>query len=105
VTKDGKPDGSIVSEKALHQNHENPVTSIGLRSNLLEDLYIILVRANDDGTAAFKVLVNPLTTWIWIGGGVLLVGTAIAFWPDPRERERAAILPTRRPRVREAVHV
>jgi len=105
VTKNGKPDGTIVSEKALHENHDNPVTSIGLRSNLLEDLYVILVRANDDGTASFKVLVNPLTTWIWIGGAVLLVGTAVAFWPDPRERERAAILPTRKPRVREAVHV
>jgi cytochrome c-type biogenesis protein CcmF len=72
---------------------------------MLEDLYIILVRANDDGTAAFKVLVNPLMTWIWIGGGVLLLGTAVAFWPDPRERDRAAILPTRRLRVREVVRV
>jgi len=105
VTKDGKPDGSIVSEKALHQGHENPVTSIGLRSNLIEDLYVILVRANDDGTAAFKVLVNPLMSWIWIGGGVLLAGTVIAFWPDPRERERAAILPTRRLRAREVSRV
>jgi cytochrome c-type biogenesis protein CcmF len=105
VTEDGRPDGTIVSEKALHRNHENPVTSIGLRSNMLEDLYIILVRANDDGTAAFKVLVNPLMTWIWIGGGVLLLGTAVAFWPDPRERDRAAILPTRRLRVREVVRV
>ncbi len=103
--KNGKPDGTIVSEKALYLNQDSPVTSVGLRSNLLEDLYVILARVNDDGTAAFRVLVNPLTSWVWIGGGVLLVGTAIAFWPDRRERERAAILPTRRARAREVSHV
>lgn len=105
VTKNGRPDGAIVSEKSRYRNSDNPVTSVGLRSNLLEDLYVILARVNDDGTVALKVIVNPLTSWIWIGGGVLLAGTAIAFWPDPRERERAAILPTRRARDREASSV
>ena len=51
---------------------------------LKEDLYIILAGWDADGTATFKVLVNPLVIWMWIGGVVLLIGGIIAFWPETR---------------------
>jgi cytochrome c-type biogenesis protein CcmF len=31
--------------------------------------------------ANFKVIVNPLATWIWIGGLIALAGALIAIWP------------------------
>lgn len=31
--------------------------------------------------ATFRVIVNPLVTWIWIGGLISLVGALIAIWP------------------------
>jgi cytochrome c-type biogenesis protein CcmF len=57
------------------------VTEVAIRSTLLEDLYVILIGWEEDGTTAFKVLVNPLVSWIWIGGGVLILGGLFAFWP------------------------
>jgi cytochrome c-type biogenesis protein CcmF len=63
------------------------VTEVAIRSTPVEDLYVILIGWDADQSAAFKVLVNPLVMWIWIGGGVLMVGGLIAFWPG---RRRAA---------------
>jgi cytochrome c-type biogenesis protein CcmF len=56
----------------------------------------------EDGRASIQAFVNPLITWIWIGGGVMLAGTLIAFWPDTRERRRAVQLPEMELRTVEA---
>jgi cytochrome c-type biogenesis protein CcmF len=44
----------------------------------------------DDVAATFKVIVNPLVTWIWIGGLIALAGALIAIWPARAPRRRAA---------------
>ena len=36
----------------------------------------------------FRVNVNPLVIWIWIGGGLSVVGALIAIWPAPEARRR-----------------
>ncbi|MBF8266547.1 MAG: cytochrome c assembly protein [Dehalococcoidia bacterium] len=89
ISKGGRFLQTMQAEKYYHRNHDNPVTEVGLRSTLMEDLYIILAGWDDNaGSATFKILVNPMVTWIWLGGGVLLLGTVIAIWPDRRERDR-----------------
>ncbi len=40
----------------------------------------------DRGAATFRVIVNPLVTWIWIGGLIALSGALIAIWPARRAR-------------------
>jgi cytochrome c-type biogenesis protein CcmF len=35
-----------------------------------------------DGSATFKVFVNPLVSWVWLGGLVFILGTLIAAWPE-----------------------
>ncbi len=78
----GKFVGKVIPEKYFHYSYGQPVTEVAIRSTLAEDLYVILLGGEKDGTAAFKVLVNPLVNWIWIGGGVLVLGGLIAFWPE-----------------------
>jgi cytochrome c-type biogenesis protein CcmF len=40
-----------------------------------------------EGTpATFRVIVNPLVTWIWIGGLIALAGAITALWPARRSR-------------------
>lgn len=47
-----------------------------------------------EGSAAtFKVIVNPLVTWMWIGGLIALAGALIAIWPA-RSRRRGALVRT-----------
>jgi len=80
----GEPIGKLMPEKYFHRSYEQPVTEVAIRSTLCEDLYVILVGWDEDATATFKVLVNPLVIWIWIGGGVFVLGGLIAFWPERR---------------------
>ena len=49
----------------------------------------------ESAPATFKVIVNPLVSWMWIGGLIALLGALIALWPQPLA---AALRRTRRPR-------
>ncbi len=49
-------------------------TEVAVRSTLKEDLYIILASYQDDGSATFTFLVNPLQIWMWIGGIIITIG-------------------------------
>jgi len=85
VYNHGNLKGTLTPEKYFHRTYEQPVTEVAIRTTLLEDLYVILVDWDEDGTTAFKVLVNPLVNWIWIGGGVFLLGGLVAFWPERKK--------------------
>jgi cytochrome c-type biogenesis protein CcmF len=43
--------------------------------------------------STFKVIVNPLVMWMWIGGLIALSGALIALWPS-RGRRRGALVRT-----------
>jgi cytochrome c-type biogenesis protein CcmF len=77
--------GRLTPEKYFHRSYEQAVSEVAIRSTLREDLYVILIGRDEDGTTAFKVLVNPLVSWIWIGGIVVVLGGLIAFWPERRQ--------------------
>lgn len=90
VERDGVPVGALNTERRLYLAQGQPVTEVGIRSTLMEDLYVILATLDDQvGTgldprfhrATFQVLVNPLVPWIWYGGLILALGTLIALWP------------------------
>jgi cytochrome c-type biogenesis protein CcmF len=42
----------------------------------------------DPPPAAFRTLVSPLVSWIWIGGAIMILGALIAIWPSPDARLR-----------------
>jgi cytochrome c-type biogenesis protein CcmF len=41
--------------------------------------------------ATFRVIVNPLVTWMWIGGLIALCGALIGLWPARRGRRALAV--------------
>ncbi len=51
--------------------------------------------------ATFKIIVNPLVTWMWIGGLIALMGALIALWPA-RGRRRGAPVRTEADALKEA---
>jgi cytochrome c biogenesis factor len=65
---------------------------VAIRSDWLraEDLFIIGDQFQKDGSVYLKVLVNPLVNLIWLAGGVFLLGSLVALWPDVREQRRLA---------------
>jgi len=40
--------------------------------------------------ASFRAISSPLVSWIWIGGGILVLGALLAAWPAPQARMRRA---------------
>ena len=63
---------------------QQPSTRVGLRSTPFEDLYVVLAGWEGDGPTAkisLAVFVNPLVSWIWTGGVLLLFGTVVTLWP------------------------
>jgi hypothetical protein len=55
----------------------------------------------DASPTTFKVIVNPLVTWMWIGGLIALTGAIIALWPS-RGRRRGALIRTESDAQKEA---
>lgn len=81
--------GTMVAEKNFHWNVEQWVTEVAIRPGLVEDLYVILSGLDESGLATLSIQTHPMVTWLWIGGGILLLGTAWAMWPRSRERRSA----------------
>jgi cytochrome c-type biogenesis protein CcmF len=58
------------------------------------DVQAIVIRTltelyrNDPPPAAFRAIVSPLVTWIWIGGAIAVLGALVAAWPAPEARLR-----------------
>lgn len=63
---------------------EQTMTIPGQRSTFRDDLYILLVdwQPVSSAGATFKIYVNPLVNWMWIGSLVFLFGILFAAWPD-----------------------
>ncbi|MBA3531097.1 MAG: heme lyase CcmF/NrfE family subunit, partial [Ardenticatenales bacterium] len=60
-------------------------TEVAVKSFPTEDLYIVLTGINEDRTVTYKLFRNPLVSFVWLGGLILIFGTSIVVWPDPRE--------------------
>ncbi len=60
-----------------------PVTIPGVYSTLKEDVYVLLVGWEEIGLSGstYKVYVNPLINWTWLGGVLLTVGALVAVMP------------------------
>jgi cytochrome c-type biogenesis protein CcmF len=88
VFQDGRAVGVLVPEKHFHRTAQQPVSEVSIRTTLREDLYVTLIGWEGDGPAiGLEVVISPLVVWMWIGGGVLLVGAAMAMWPVTRRED------------------
>ena len=84
VYKNGKYVGELHPRRDYYYESQQPMTIAGVRSNMEDDLYVILVDWQPLSTtgATFKVYHNPLVNWLWLGGFVFILGTLVAAWPD-----------------------
>jgi cytochrome c-type biogenesis protein CcmF len=84
VESSGRNLGSLFPAKHFYRGREDePTTEVALRRGPAEDLYLVLIGQNPETQAAtLKVKINPLVNWIWMGVGVMLVGTFIGLLPE-----------------------
>jgi len=65
---------------------------VAIRTTPAEDLFISMPAYDPTGSSAtFRALVTPLVVWMWVGGGLLLLGGAIAFWPGRRRQPASEV--------------
>ena len=73
---------------AIQMKQGMDIGTPSVKTGLRHDLYLTLegsVRP-DDNQARIKVFVKPLILWLWIGSGVLALGTVLAAFPGKRRR-------------------
>jgi len=85
VFEDGRQIATMYPAKWAFHKHEDepPTTEVAIRRSIAEDLYIVLA-AYDAATqaASFQMFINPLVNWIWLGFGIMALGTGIALLPE-----------------------
>ena len=57
------------------------------RGSLIDDVQLSVIPVDEeDGPAVVRITVQPLIQWLWIGGVLMAVGTALAIVPGKRRR-------------------
>ena len=81
--RDGKPLQELTPGQRFYPNQQSPFASVDARYRWNEDLYVVLSSFERDGSSAtIKAIINPMISWIWIGGGVILIGIVVAVLPE-----------------------
>lgn len=70
-----------------YRTSDQPIATPAVRSRPDRDVYVNLMAFERDGSrATFRVLIEPLVFWIWLGGGIVGLGAVVALWPARRRR-------------------
>ncbi len=84
-------------EQGAGREVKTPSTEVGILASLSpfapsrlgEDFYVTPLFVDPEtGTANFRIFVNPMVNFIWLGGLILVLGAHLAVLPDSRERRR-----------------
>jgi cytochrome c-type biogenesis protein CcmF len=75
----------LTPAKKFYPQEQTPIAAVDYRLGFLEDLYLVLGEFARDGShATIKIQVNRMVSWLWIGGLLLTLGTALAIVPERR---------------------
>ncbi|MBI4518307.1 MAG: heme lyase CcmF/NrfE family subunit [Deltaproteobacteria bacterium] len=92
LAQDGRDIDVLKPEKRFYKKPEQPTTEVAIRSTLSGDLYLVLGGFDEDTKlVTLLAYVNPLISFLWYGGLVMALGTAVVMWP--------AAVPVREPRT------
>jgi cytochrome c-type biogenesis protein CcmF len=95
ILKDGGELTKMYPARWSFRKHEDqPTTEVAIRRTLAEDLYIVMPQFEAaEQTANIEITVTPLVNWLWLGFGVLALGTLIAVLPETAFGFAAARVP------------
>lgn len=89
LSRNGERLGTLTPRQNFYPSMGEPFPTPGVRSRLSGDVYTTLLAFERSGASAtIRIVTEPLVGWIWIGGGVLMVGALVSLWP--RRRRHAA---------------
>ena len=85
VSRNGATVAELKPGQRYYPNQQTPFASVDARYHLTADLSVVLSAFERDGSSAtIKAMINPMISWIWIGGGIILLGVIVAVLPERR---------------------
>jgi cytochrome c-type biogenesis protein CcmF len=96
IWQDGELLSTVYPAKWDYMKGEQASTEVAIKVRFNEDVYLVLTGFNlESGLANFRVYINPLINWVWIGFMIFAFGTFICLIPQgvvdrlsPRPRTR-----------------
>jgi cytochrome c-type biogenesis protein CcmF len=86
VFQNGKQVDTLYPARWFFRKHEQePTTEVAIRRGIGEDLYVVFAfdpQSLGSQAATLEIVLNPLVNWVWLGFGVLALGTGIALLPE-----------------------
>jgi cytochrome c-type biogenesis protein CcmF len=84
VLRDGVELTKMYPARWFFRKHEDqPTTEVAIRRTFAEDLYIVMPQFDaGQQSANVEITVTPLVNWVWLGFGVMALGTLIALLPE-----------------------
>jgi cytochrome c-type biogenesis protein CcmF len=76
---------TLSPQRRFYDKSEQPNSQVALQSGFKRDVYLTLAGWENDGnkptTVAIQAYVNPLVSWIWTGGIVMVAGALLGLLP------------------------
>jgi cytochrome c-type biogenesis protein CcmF len=89
VQHGGRELGVYAPALSIFPNSPQAIGTPSVRTGLVRDVYLTLVSSPDqDGRVTIGAQLSPLVVWLWIGGGIILLGTGVAVWRPLRRSRR-----------------
>ncbi|MBA3460701.1 MAG: cytochrome c biogenesis protein CcsA [Deltaproteobacteria bacterium] len=83
IWKGGENIGVVYPAKWDYHRGEEATTEVAIRVRATEDVYVVLTGYDlDSQLANFRVFINPLIAWVWIGFLIIAFGTLVCLIPQ-----------------------
>jgi cytochrome c-type biogenesis protein CcmF len=103
VTPKSGPAYTLRPARHLHLLQNEWTTEVDIHSGWSGDFYTVLNYGEGEGRVGLTFVHNPLMRFLWLGGGIMVVGATIALWPTRRciavESEEPMVAPLHRART------
>ncbi len=86
IWRDGHLQQYIYPGRTFYRSFQDqPASQISITSIGLNDFYVVLENFQGPGEATIHIYVNPLTSLVWYGGLLMLLGGILCWWPERRK--------------------
>ncbi|WP_067933750.1 heme lyase CcmF/NrfE family subunit [Alicyclobacillus kakegawensis] len=82
VSREGRTLGVLRPAVTFYEDGQQPLTNVAIYNRPLADLYVVMIGTSGGTRAVFDFHLNPLVSWIWWGGYLMIFGTLFSLWPS-----------------------
>ncbi|GAB3553481.1 cytochrome c-type biogenesis CcmF C-terminal domain-containing protein [Arthrobacter tumbae] len=85
-----KPLGIVEPQLRWYEQQGTVLAGPAIRSEPFRDVYVTLLNVDpSEGSAHLRLTVNPLISWLWVSGLLVVTGSAVAALPGSRRRQNS----------------